>query len=151
MAGNKITLNAPAVPIVAATPKSVIMVTAPANQAVVLKGMRITLDGANSAATPATVEGGRPSSAGTFTSATPGKKDPGRQETVQTTGGINASAEPTWTGVVLETLYLGTFNGLLREFLPFDSPITVPGGTRYAIRVTAGANVNCSAVLDGEE
>lgn len=143
MAANNCELNAQAIALVAATPKTVAMVTAPANQALKLKGFRISLDGANSAATPVTVEYGRPSSAGTFTSTTPGKLDPGRAETVQTTGGTNASAEPTWTSVVLGAFYLGAFNGLYDKTMSFDTPYIVPGGTRFGFRVTAGANVNC--------
>lgn len=151
MAANNCEITAQAIALVAATAKTVIQITAPTNQALKVKGFRVSFDGANSAAAPVTAEYGRPSSAGTFTAQTPVKKDSGRGETVQTTGGVNASAEPTWTSVGVGAFYLGAFNGLLREYFPFDNPIIVPGGTRFALRLTAAAAVNACVTLEFEE
>lgn len=151
MACLKATLDAPAVALVAATAKTVAMLTAPANQCLGIKEVRVTLDGATSTATPVKVETGRPSTAGTFTAAVPRKKDPARAETVQATGGINASAEPTWTSVVDDTAYIPAYGGVYHYIAPFDNPVVVPGAGRYGLRLTAPAVVNASVKVDYEE
>lgn len=151
MANLNATLDAPAIALTSATAKTVAMLTAPANQCLLVKGVTISFDGATSTAVPAKVEFGRPSSAGTFTSATLRKKDTGRAETIQATGGINASSEPTWTSVIDKTEYVPVYGGNKEVFVPFNNPIVVPGGTRFGIRVTAPAGVNCSASIDYEE
>jgi len=145
------TIDAPAVALVAATAKTVAMVTAAANQCVRVKEIRVTFDGATSTATPVKIETGRPSSAGTFTAATLRKKDTARAETIQTTGGINASAEPTWTTVIDDTAYIPAYGGVYHYIAPFDNPIIVAGGARYGVRCTAPANVNSSTKMDVEE
>lgn len=145
------TLDAPVVALSAATAKTIALLTAPVNQCLGIKEIRVTLDGATSTATPVKVETGRPTTAGTFTAAVPGKKDPGRSETVQATGGINASLEPTWPSPVLDTAYIPAYGGVYHYIAPFDNPIVVPGTGRFGIRCTAPAAVNCSAKIDYEE
>ena len=151
MAFHNICCDAPAVACVAVTAKTVVMATAPANIAVRVKEARFTFDGATSTATPPTIELGRPSTAGTFTSVTLRNRDPGRTETIQTTGGKNASAEPTWTSVVDETLYEPAYGGVYHYITPQDNPIILTNSGRYGARVTAPANVNCSSKLELEE
>ena len=151
MACNKLVITSGQVALTAATPKTPVMITAPANIAVKVTGYRVSFDGATSTAVPPYIEYGRPSTTGTFTSQTPRKMDPGRAETVQTTGGVNASAEPTWTSVVDEGHFLAAYGGLFEEFKTFDNPIVVPGAGRWGIRVTAAAAVNCSATIFFEE
>jgi hypothetical protein len=151
MAGLIAALNAPAIALTAATPKTVAMLTAPTNQALKIKEIRVTTDGATSTAVPVTVELGRPSSAGTFTSSTPLKRDTARSETVQATGGINASSEPTWTSVIHESLYVPAYSGVYHYIVPFDNEILVAGGGRFGVRCTAPAGVNASATIVYEE
>jgi alkyl sulfatase BDS1-like metallo-beta-lactamase superfamily hydrolase len=151
MANLNATLNTGSVALTAATAKTIIMLTAPTNQCLTIKGIRISFDGATSTAAPATVELGRPSSAGTFTSTTPRKRDTGRGETVQATGGTNASAEPTWTSVIDITEAVPVYGGNKETMIPINNPIIVPGGTRFAMRVTAAAGVNAFASFDYEE
>lgn len=144
-------LNAPAVALTAATAKTVAMLTAATNQCIRIKEIRVTFDGATSTAVPVLVELGRPSSAGTFTASTPLKRDTARAETIQSTGGINASAEPTWTSVVHESLYIPAYGGVYHYIVPFDSPIIIAGGARFAVRLTAPAGVNSSTTIVFEE
>lgn len=151
MACLKATLDAPAIALVAATAKTVAMLTAPTNQCLGVKEVRVTFDGATSTATPVKVETGRPSSAGTFTAATPRKKDTARAETIQATGGINASAEPTWTSVVDDTAYIPAYGGVYHYIAPFDNPIVIAGAARFGVRCTAPAIVNVSTKIDYEE
>lgn len=151
MAALQATCDAPAVACVATTALSVNMVTAAANQCIKILGYTISFDGNVSTNTPTKVEYGRPSSAGTFTAVTIRKKDTARAETVQTTGGKNASAEPTWTSVIDKTEYLGQFNGNKEVMVPFQVPIIIAGGARWGIRVTSPNNVNCSSTIDFEE
>lgn len=151
MSRNICALNAPAIALVAATPKTVAMLTAPTNQCLLIKEIRITFDGATSTAVPALIELGRPSSAGTFTSSTPLKRDTARAETVQATGGINASAEPTWTSVIHESLYVPVYGGVYHYIVPFDNPIIIPGGARFGVRLTAPAGCNASTTIVFDE
>ncbi len=151
MAAQFLELTADAVACVAATAKTVAMVTAATNVPLRIKEIRVAFDGATSTATPAKVEYGRPSSAGTFTSQTPKKRDTARAETVQTTGGVNASAEPTWTSVIDGSAYVPVYGGIYHYIVPPDNPITIAGGGRYGVRITAPANVNATVTISFEE
>lgn len=151
MAASYFTCDAPAVALTAATPLTTVMITAAANQACRIKELKVTFDGATSTATPPKIEYGRPSSAGTFTSVTLRKRDPDRTGTLQTTGGKNSSAEPTWTSVIDGTMYEPAYGGVYQYLVPFDNPVIVIAAGRYAIRVTPPANVNCSSLIEAEE
>jgi hypothetical protein len=129
----------------------VAQITAPANQLLRVLEARCTFDGANSTAIPAKAEIGRPSTTGTLTATTMRKRDPGRPETPQTSGGINASAEPNWAGCVDETLYCPVYGGMYHYLIPFDSTIRVPGGTRWGVRFTAQSPVDVSTTFVVDE
>lgn len=151
MAFLKFELTGQAIALVAVTAKTVAMLTAATNQCVRINEVRVTFDGATSTAVPPLIEYGRPSSAGTFTSQTPKKRDPGRAETIQTTGGVNSSSEPTWTSVVDGAFYEPAYGGMYHYIHPFNNEYIVPGGGRFGIRITAPANVNSTTTIAGEE
>lgn len=148
-------LNFSAVACTATTAKTVAGVQAAANQAIKILELAISLDGATSTNTPALIEFGRC----TFGANAPGtnsttvtliKRDTGRGETIQTVGGKTWTVEPT-TITVMEAAYVGQFNGLYHYILPFASPIVVPGGQGFVIRVTSPNNVNVSGHITIEE
>ena len=89
------------VALAAATAKTVLQVKAPANQRVKIKGWGVFFDGTGVSAEPINVKLVRQSTAGTMTSVTPARCDDSLPETIQSTGSVNASAEPT-SGEVLQ-------------------------------------------------
>ena len=97
MAGVLLRVNSGEVALVAATAKSVFQLKAPANQRLIVKGIRLFgKSAAGGTDTVIRVRLTRNSAAfGTFTAATPSKNDPTDSETVQSTAGSNASIEPT--------------------------------------------------------
>lgn len=144
-----------AVALTASTAQTVVGIKAPTNQAVKVTEIKITFDGATSTAVPALVEIGTctfgANAPGTSSSSvTPKKRDGGRQETVQTTAAKTWTSEPT-TITVVDQMYEGQFNGLYHYIVPLASPIIVPGGGGFVVRITPSANVNCSGKLSFEE
>lgn len=139
------------VSLVGAAAQTLIMVTAPTNQAVLVWEIVCSLNGSTSTNAPATLDYGRPSTSGTSSSGTAFKRDPGRQEAVQSTLGITFTVEPTWTSLISSEVYVPQFNGLYHWMIPFNDPIVIPGGGRFAIRVNSPNNVSGSARLTLEE
>jgi hypothetical protein len=137
-------LDAGPVPLVANAPKTVLMLTAPPNQVLRIHEVRVTFDGATSTAVPPKVEIGRPTSAGTMSAKAPAKTNPAQPEVLQAIGGVNATLEPGWPAAADETFNEPAYGGMYHYQPAFDVPILVPGGGRFAIRVTAQAPVNCT-------
>jgi hypothetical protein len=134
----------------AATIKSVLHVTAPTNHRVKLLGWGIFFDGTSPTAEPVRVQLQRTSADGTFTSATPRKSDDSIAETIQSTAGKNASAEPATPGDILEVKEIHPQSGY-EVFYPFGQEVVVGGGDRLCIRATAPASVNCEVYAYCEE
>lgn len=138
MAGQLCHVNSGEVALVAATSKSVLQVKAAANQRVLIRQLRFFgKQPAGGTDTPVKVRMTRSSANfGTFSAATPGKNNPSNGETVQTTCGANASAEPTTpsdSGLWWEVQpQLG-----VEEFLPINQPIEVPGGQSVQFECTS--------------
>ncbi len=145
-------VNIPATALVAATAKSVVSVVAAANQVVLVKEIIITHDGSTSTAVPVTIELCRSTQAGagTATTATPVKRDPGRAETIQSVCKTNFTAEPT-TLTAFETIYVPAYNGGVQQPIPLLNPVVIAGGAGFVVRATAPANVNLSGSLLCEE
>lgn len=143
------------VALTAATAKSVAGVAAATNQAIKVLETSISFDGATSTNAPAVVDIARctfaTNAAGTnSTTVTPAKKDPGRAETVQTTGGKNWTTEPTVI-TVFRSIDVGQYNGLYHYIAPFAAPLIVVGGQGLVIRANSPNNVNCSGAIEFEE
>ncbi len=137
---------------VAATPKTILSLAAAANQVVKILEQKVSHDGATSTNAPDLTEGGRCTfgAAGTGTSVTPSKKDPGRAETIQTTALKNYSAEPT-TITAIDPTNIPQYNGLYQYITPDSRPLIVVGGQGWVIRVTSPNTVNACARLEFEE
>lgn len=145
--------NANAVALTTAAARTVAMVKAASNQAIKIRGVRVSFDGPTSTATPVLVELGTPSTDGTMTGRTPLKLDAGRDETVQTGGYHTATVEPTMSATtdVRQSAYVPAYQGLHDFFWPFGAEPIIPGGARFAVRCTAPAGVNCCASILFEE
>ncbi len=129
---------------------TVLQVTAPTNQRLKLKGWGISFDGVSNTGAPIQVQLFRGTSAGTFTSLTPVKKDKSQAETIQSTAGYLATGEPS-VGDILEEQLVHPQAGYANYF-PFGNDIDVPGAGQIDIRlVSPGAGANCSPFLDYEE
>lgn len=140
------------VALVAATPKSVLQIKAPANQRIIIRSVRfLGKQPAGGSDTPIKVKMTRNSANfGTFTAMTPGKQNPSNGETLQGTYGQNASAEPTSP----------TDSGLwwevqpqagVEELLPIDQWIEVPGGQSVQFECTSVATPTILIVATVEE
>lgn len=136
------------VALVAATAKTVAQLAAPANQSVAVHGLSVTFDGVSNTAEPVLIELLRQTTAGTSTARNPLKtKD--TSTALQTTGGVNFTAEPT-AGDVLRVFHVHPQAGAVIP-LPLEREIVIAGGGRLGVRMTAPANVNTVVTIDGEE
>ncbi len=142
-------LTAPAVPLTATVAKTVLQITAPANQRLKLLGIIVSFDGTSTTAQPAACRLLRQTSAGTLTSVTAVLQEKSLSETLQATGGKNASSEPS-AGDVLKTFYVHPQAGYEWP-APYGQEMIVQGGGRIGLEVTAPATVNCSATFLYEE
>lgn len=143
------------VPLSASNARTVAGVQAAANQAIKILELLVSFDGATSTNAPALVEFMRcnfgANAPGTnSTTVTPVKRDTGRAETIQTTAAKNWTTEPT-TLTLDQSALVAQFNGLYHYILPFASPIIVPGGQGYVVRVNSPNTVNCTGKLVFEE
>jgi hypothetical protein len=134
------------------TAKTAVSAAAAANQVIKILSQRVSFDGATSTNAPALIESGRCTfgGAGTSTSVTPSKLDPGRAETIQTTGAKNYSAEPT-TITPIDPADVPQYNGFLEVMTPDSRPNIVVGGQGWVIRITSPTNVNTTGKLVFEE
>ena len=83
------------VAMVAATEKTVLQLRAASNHRCLIKEWGVGFDGTSNTNAPVEVELRRTSADGTLTAATEQKLNEGDNETIQTTGHINATVEPT--------------------------------------------------------
>lgn len=131
----------------AATAKTVIAVTAPAQFGANWIAYEISFDGATSTATPARIE------LCTFTAATAGTNtavtivnSAGQRVTTGFTAGTNYTVEPTVLAP-FKTFYLPVYGGTgIIQFTPGQEPDSAVS-QGFAIRVTAPAVVNCNASM----
>lgn len=150
MAGLRVTAeNSAAVALVAATVKTVLQLNAPAQQRLKIQRVGIFFDGASTTAVPVLVRLIIATTAGTNTALTLNKLVSSDSETIQTTAGENASAEPTKT-TLLDQWLIHPQQGIDLTYA-FGQEKIIVGGGRVALDVTAPANVNCRAKIDFEE
>ncbi len=128
--------------------KTLLQIIAPANQSVVVREIGISFHGVNNTHEPITVELVRQTTAGTVTSVTPVKGDDGSSDSLLTTAGKNATAEPTTT----DTLAVWAVHPQTGLVVPFpDAEIVAKGGGRIGLRVTAANDVNSDCYIRFEE
>lgn len=143
-----------AIALVAATPKVVGYIKAPANQALRVKRVSVTFDGNSSTAVPGIVDLVRLTDDGTAGEAeTPRRKNLG-SETIQTTAVYNGpntafSGAPS-VGDILDRKHSHPQGQYNWTPVSFDE-VHVPGGTRLGVRATFAANVNCVLTFHWEE
>lgn len=123
-----------------------LQVVAPTNQRVQIYEISVSFNGVDATDTQALVEVLRQTDAGTASAGTLVKMDSGTNETLQTTAQITFTVEPTPGDIILrEWVHLQggyTWRGV----------ITVPGGTRLAVRTTTTTDAAaCVARIIGEE
>ena len=119
----------------AATAKTPIEITAAANQRVLVKGIEVFFKGTSSTDTPVPVVIKRMTTTGTGTTLTFEKNNEGDDETIQTSGKINDTVEPTY-GNTIKTWEIHPQTGLIL-FFPFGDELVIKGGNKIGIQVTA--------------
>ena len=152
MAGVVAHVNSGEVALVANTAKSILQIKAPANQRVVVKGVRLFGKApAGGTGVPVKIRMTRSTANfGTFSAATPGKNDSSDSETLQATAGANATVEPTTptdTGLIWE---VPDQSGII-EFSPPGLEIRIPGGTALNIECTSTGTPTVAAQVTYEE
>ena len=133
------------VALAAATAKTVAMVTAPANQRVVIEEIHVGFDGTTANNTPVLIELCSFSTAGTFTAGTPIKLESSLSETIQSTTGINASVEPTLSTTIKQ--WRVHPQGNYEKTMILNVKVIIPGGGKFGIRLTAAQIVNVTGFL----
>ncbi len=151
MAGLIAEVNIPSKSCVTATPTTVCFLTSPANQRVKIKAYGFFFDGTSNSAQPVEIKLARPT-AGTLTAGgTAIKTEPGLPETIQSTVGLAASAEPTLTAsLVFKTITVHPQLGY--EYIaPLGEEEQVAGGTNWVASANAPATVNLRGYFRFEE
>lgn len=150
MAGLRVTAeNSAAVALSAATVKTVLQLNAPTNQRIKIQRVGVFFDGASTTAVPVLVRLIVATTAGTNTGLTLNKLVSSDSETIQTTAGENASAEPTKT-TLLDQWLVHPQMGVDITYA-FGQEKIIVGGGRVALDCNAPASVNVRAKIDFEE
>lgn len=129
--------------------KTVLTLFNSADRRVAIRGFSVAFDGVSSTAGGAQVRLVIHSTSGTFTSATPQKDVRGTTEALNTSGGVDCSAEPSVT-TVLRSYNVNPMTGYERAFAQ-DEEIELAGGDRFGLQVIASSGVNVNAFINGEE
>lgn len=135
------------VALAADTAKTVLQVSAPAQQRVLIHELRIEAKGTNPVGAPIKVRLLRQTTAGTMTALTLQKSDSTDDETIQATAQHTATVEPT-AGAVLRTMELHPQASRVEQLA---RPLIVPGGTRLGIEVTSTQALSVAVGVLGEE
>lgn len=142
----------PEIAVPVTTVQTLLQVVAPTNQRLKVKEISVAFKGTSNTASPILVEVLYQSSAGTGGNAlTLVKEDPDVQATIQSTAqyGPWSTTEPT-AGAVVAREEVHPQTGFLWQ-APFGGEYKVPGGSRFAVRVTCPATVSCTARMRVEE
>jgi hypothetical protein len=145
--------TAGSVALTAATAKTVVNVIAAANAIFRICELSVSFDGATATAVPATVElcYSTQATAGTPVGTPTFQQMRGPTRTIQATGGLAYSAEPTVL-TALKSWFVPVFNGLLVLQFPLGrEPEQIVSADAYCLRVTAPATVNVMAYIEIEE
>lgn len=120
------------------TAKTAYTVTAPTNQRVKLKGLRVFGKGTSNTDTPVKIEIMTYASitGGTAGTVVTSKTDGDWSETIQSVIAGNYTAEPTYTtGVTVDVWEVHPQTGIV-VFWPLHDELVAKGGTGFAVRVT---------------
>ena len=152
MAGVLLHVNSGTVSLVASTAKTVLQIKAPANQRLLIKGLKlIGNQPAGGTDSPVMIRITRSSSNfGTGSAATPAKNDPTDSETIQSTAFANFSVEPTSPTDGGLRWPVQPQSGVI-EFLPLGMEIKVPGGTSVNFECTSPATPSLVLTASYEE
>lgn len=129
--------------------KTLMQIVAASNHGVLIDEISISFQGTSNSASPIKVRVLRQTSAGTMTSLTLVKDPDDTDETIQTTAQHAATVEPSASDVLIEE-YVHPQTGYTWQ-APFGRAIKIGGGDRLGVEVTAGADVNASVRIAGEE
>lgn len=145
MAGVRLHIPSGEISLSAGVAKTVVSATAAANHRFLVRGIKVFFKGTSATDTPVTIRLFRPTNAGTATAVTALKNHDGDDETPQTAGFKDYSAEPT-VGDVLEIWEIHPQTGLI-EFLPLGEEVHVKGGGRIGLEMKAAQAQTVSAGL----
>jgi uncharacterized membrane protein len=137
-----------AIALSAATVKTVVQVTAPANHRVKILGWGVFFDGASATAVPVRVRLLKQTSSGTMTPLTL-RQTSARVETTQSIATHTATAEPT-AGDIVDIILVHPQQGYEIKYTP-GQEIVLGGGERIGIDCNAPATVNVTAKILFEE
>lgn len=149
MAGLRFTLSTGGkIALSSATAKTILQVRAPTNQRLEMHGFAVSFDGIDGTDEPVLVELLRYSTNGGMFSAGLVKNFNIGSETIQSVGVRNASSEPS-AADVLRYWHIHPQTGIDKEFN--EGEITLEGGGRLGLRLTAPDNVEVVGHMDMEE
>ncbi len=149
MAGLNLHYPSGEVSLSAAAAKTVITAVAAANHRIKIKGVEIFFKGTSPTDTPVKIRFYRFATDGTGTTGTLYVNDENAGETIQTTGKINYTAEPT-AGNVFKMWEVHPQTGLVVYFPPGEE-IVIKGGNKAGIDMTAAQAQTVSVNLYLEE
>ena len=129
--------------------KTLVQVVAASNHRVVIKEVHVSFEGIVNTNKPILVELVRQTTAGTSSALTPRKVNEADDETLQVTARHTCTVEPT-TGDILESMYIHPQTGNSWQ-ATWGGELTVIGGNRLGLRVTAATSVNAAVTFAGEE
>lgn len=149
MAGVLFSAQTPAVALVADTAKTVLQIIAASHHRLEISEWSVSFNGIVNTNEPVLIQVVRQTDAGTVSSLTPKKLNTADDETLQVTASYNASVEPTSTDILFSEL-IHPQGGYTWQ-APYRGEITVPGGARLAIKITAPDALSCVARFKGQE
>lgn len=140
------------VALTAATAKTVASLQAATNQAIKILEVSHSHDGNTSTNAPDITDLARCTFAGggTASASTLQKKDPGRGETIQTTGKNTYTVEPTVI-TPYRSFNVAQYNGGYHTYTPQAAPLMVAGGAGFLVRVNSPNSVNSTGHIEAEE
>ncbi|MCI0355060.1 MAG: hypothetical protein L0099_08485 [Acidobacteria bacterium] len=138
------------VALVAATAKTVLQLRSPTNQRVSVSEITVSFDGISNTAEPVLIRVLVQTTGGTMTARNPVHLDRDIATAIQSTGGENASVEPTDSDILI-THNIHPQAGVIHQVPIPDGEIVLGGADFLGIKITAPAAVNCVAGMRGEE
>ncbi len=133
--------------VTSATAKTILQLVAATNHRVLIKGFTVSFKGTSATDSPILVQILRQTTAGTSSAATMVKNNSADDETLQTTGRYDCSAEPTASDILMIS-EVHPQSGW-QVFFPLGQEIVIPGGGRVGIKCTPSATpTSVSATAD---
>ena len=134
-----------ALPITAGTMKTLAQLISPGNWSVVVFEIAVGFDLTTATnQSPNEFQLARQTTAGTMTAFTPLKLDSRISDTLQSSGQVNATAEPT-LGDLLDSNQIESHSSVVIQYPPLKGEIIMPGSTRVGLLVANGATAAMNA------